>query len=155
MRYVSKLETSTSTNCSLATWHQLRRARSYSQNPLLNVPIRITCYIWATQRKTLNEQFSHVDLHGRLEPVLIRAKCLQAARHERFENALVLSAETACDEVLNREFLPKWAWRAIPGMMLRIGKWVHRDLVTEPRIDALLTEQSQMHAWIEVSLGSI
>lgn len=77
----------------------------------------------------------------------------QSSKHERFENELVCAAETACDDVLNREFLPKWVWRAVPGMMRRIGAWVHRDLVTEARINALLTEQAQMHAWIQVRLS--
>ena len=80
---------------------------------------------------------------------------VQAAKYEQFENSLVCAAENASDEVLNKEYLPKWAWRAIPGVMRRIGDWVHRDLVTEPRIDALLTEQTQMHAWIQVSLYSM
>lgn len=75
----------------------------------------------------------------------------QASRDEKFDAALLESAERASGEVLGADFLPLWAWRAVPGAMARVGSTVDAQKVSERSVDALLTEQVQIHAWMEVS----
>jgi hypothetical protein len=75
----------------------------------------------------------------------------QAAKVDVFERALACAADVASDAVRNDGKLPKWAWRAIPGIMGRIGSWVHPDLVTAKRMTTLLAEQVRVHAAVQVN----